>query len=227
MAESANRLLAEVPESDARLVVLRGAGERAFMSGADIGEQEDEARRERFLREAGAMIAAIGALPLPVLAVVRGYCLGAGVAVAAQSDLRIASEDAEFGVPAARLGLAYPYPEVARLTELVGAGAAADLLLTGRRAGAEEALRWGLVQSLHAPTELDRAAAATAAAIAANAPLSLRTAKLAVRTAAAGDHDGAARSEVDRLYAECGSSRDYAEGRAAFRERRPPRFEGR
>jgi enoyl-CoA hydratase len=228
MAQTANSLLAELhDDADVRAVVLRGAGERAFMSGADIGEQDDEDARSAFLREANAMIAEIGRLPMPVIAAVRGYCLGAGVAVAAQADLRVASSDAVFGVPAGWLGLAYPYDEVARLTALVGAGAAADLLLTGRRAGAEEALRWGLVQAIHPPEALDEQAAALASTVAANAPLSLRAAKQAVRIAADGDHGGERRAAVDRLVEACIASQDYGEGRAAFRERRPPRFAGR
>jgi len=228
MAREALGLLEQIGEDrEIRLLVLRGAGERAFMSGADIGEQENEETRTEFSRDARAMIAAIGNLPLPVVAVVRGYCLGAGLAVAAQADLRIASADAQFGVPAARLGIAYPYDEVARLTALVGAGAAADLLLTGRRADAAEAQGWGLVQSLHDPARLDGAAADLVAALAANAPLSQGAAKLAIRTAAAGEHHGQDRATVDRLVEECASSEDFAEGRAAFRERRPPQFRAR
>lgn len=228
MVRTANRVLAELhDDADLRLLVLRGAGDRAFISGADIGEQNDEERRGTFLEETRAMIDAIGRLPVPVLAVINGYCLGAGIAVAAQADVRLASDSAQFGVPATRLGLAYPYAEVSRLTSLVGPGAAADLLLSGRRASAEEALRWGLVQSVSSMSELEREATEMQAKIAANAPLSLRAAKLAVRVAAEGEHSSEQREVVDRLVAECTASADYAEGRAAFTEKRPPRFSGR
>jgi enoyl-CoA hydratase/carnithine racemase len=228
MSEAANVLFATLAEDpEVRVVVLRGAGERAFMSGTDIDEQDDDAGRASSLAEATKMIAAVGDLPMPVIAAVRGYCLGAGVAVATQADLRLASDDAVFGLPATRLGLVYPYNDIARLTALTGPGVAAELLLTGRRARADEALRWGLVQAVHAPNALDDAAMTLASAIALNAPLSLRAAKRGVRVAADAAHDGKRRAEVDRLIAACFASEDYVEGRAAFHERRTPRFTGR
>jgi enoyl-CoA hydratase/carnithine racemase len=227
MSEAAISIFSSLGEDpDVRVVVIRGAGERAFMSGADIGEQDDPAGRVTSLAAATKMITAVGRLPVPVIAAVRGYCLGAGVAVAAQADLRLAADDAVFGLPATRLGLAYPYEEVARLTALVGPGVAAELLFTGRHARADEALRWGLVQATHPANILDEAAMGLASSIAANAPLSLRAAKLGVRTAAEGAHEGQ-RVAIDRLVAACMASEDYWEGRAAFQQRRPPRFTGR
>jgi enoyl-CoA hydratase len=209
-----------------RVVVLRGTGTRAFCAGVDIGEQDDEGVRVDLVTGANAMIEAVGALPMPVVALLRGYCLGAGAAIAAQADLRIASEDAVFGVPAARLGLAYPFPEVARLTALAGPGAAADLLLSGRRAGAEECLRWGLLQSVHPGAEFEREAGAAIEAIAGAAPLSLRSAKRSVRVAAAADPGDQTLAELAAAVAGCAESDDYAEGRRAFLGRRAPNFRG-
>lgn len=228
MSEAANALFTTLAaDTEVRVVILRGAGERAFMSGTDIAEQDDDAGRASSLAEATKMIAAVGDLPMPVVAAVRGYCLGAGVALATQADLRLAAEDAVFGLPATRLGLVYPYHDIARLTALVGPGIAAELLLTGRRARADEALDWRLVQSVHEPQALDDAALELASAIALNAPLSVRAAKRAVRVAAEGADEGERRDEVERLIAACFSSEDYVEGRAAFHERRAPRFRAR
>jgi enoyl-CoA hydratase/carnithine racemase len=218
------RLMGELgARSDVRAIVLRGGGDRAFLSGADIAAQDDDDGRDEYVRRTRALLDAVGAVPVPVIAAIRGFCLGAGVALATHADLRVAADDAVFGVPAARLGLAYPYDEVARLVALAGAGAAADLLLSGRRATSAEALRWGLVQAVHAADELEGAVAALAARIAANAPLSVRAAKQAVRVASAGGD----RAAVDALVEACAASQDYAEGRAAFLQRRAPRFTGR
>jgi enoyl-CoA hydratase/carnithine racemase len=225
MTVAATTLLAQLRDQpDLRVVVLRGAGERAFIAGADIAAQDDATRRDAYVAQTRALIAAVGAVPVPVIASIRGHCLGAGMAIATQADVRLAADDATFGVPAARLGLAYPYDEVARLVALAGAGAAADLLLSGRPATSAQALRWGLVQAVHPAAALAAATAELAAGVAANAPLSVRAAKRAVRVAAAGGGD---RAEVDRLVAACVASADYAEGRAAFLARRPPRFAGR
>jgi enoyl-CoA hydratase len=227
MSEVAIELFGSLREDpEVRVVVLRGAGERAFMSGTDIGEQDDDAGRTSSLAEATKMITAVGDLPMPVVAAIRGYCLGAGLAVATQADLRLAADDVVFGLPATRLGLVYPYTDIARLTALTGPGVAAELLFTGRRAGADEALRWGLVQAVHPPNALDDAVMALASAIAANAPLGLRAAKCSVRVAAEGAHEGERRAEIDEMVAACFASEDYVEGRAAFHERRAPRFTG-
>jgi enoyl-CoA hydratase len=227
MVEEANRLLAAVAaDPTARVVVLRGAGERAFCAGVDIGEQDDEDVRARLVEGANALIGAVGELPVPVVALLRGYCLGAGAALAAQADLRLGSDDAVYGVPAARLGLAYPFPEVARLTALVGPGAAGDLLLSGRRADAEECLRWGLLQAVHPAAEFEREAAAAVAAIASAAPLSLRSAKRSLRVAATPAVDDGTLAELRAMVLGCAESSDYAEGRRAFLERRAPDFRG-
>jgi len=211
-------------DDDVRVVTLRGAGGAAFMSGADIDEQGAEP--DAFREAAHAMLAALAAFEKPMIAVIDGYCLGGGLSVALQADLRIAGATATFGVPAARLGIGYPWNSVGPLVSVVGVGAAADLLFTGRRIDAAEAARLGIVQQVHPVEELTDAARGLAEQIAANAPLSLRAAKAAIalaRPKPTADELAA----LAAILARCEASADYQEGQAAFRERRPPEFRGR
>jgi len=212
-------LLAELERIEAdpaiHVVVLRGAGDDAFMSGADISEQEDPEAPKAIT----AWYAALAAMGKPVIAMIHGFCLGGGLATALETDLRIAAEGSLFGIPAARLGVGYPFDGVQRLVGLVGPAVAADILYTGRRLTAEEALRAGLVQHLVPLDELEGHVARLAATIAGNAPLTIRAAKAAIR--------GRDREEVARLVAMCRDSEDLVEGRRAFFEKRPPVFHGR
>jgi enoyl-CoA hydratase len=202
-------------DPDIHVIVLRGAGDEAFMSGADIAEQDDPEAP----RAIAAWYAALAALSKPVLAMIQGFCLGGGLATALEADLRLAAEGSLFGIPAARLGVGYPYDGVQRLVGLVGPAVAADILYTGRRLTADEALRAGLIQELHPREALHERVAQLAATIAGNAPLTIRAAKAAIR---GGDPE-----EVARLVAVCRASKDLVEGRRAFFEKRPPRFTGR
>ncbi len=215
----------EVLERDAavRVVVLTGAGTKAFVSGADISQfgaaRDDAAAQREYDRLTAAGRARLAAFPRPVIARIRGFCLGGGLAIALQADLRIAAEDSEFGIPAARLGLAYSAAMVRKLVEVVGPAHARMLLYTGSRIPAREAERIGLVNRVVPDADLSDTVLDLARTIADNAPLSVRAAKLAV----AGE-DGAA---IEQAIAACFDSTDYREGRAAFAANRARRFQGR
>lgn len=213
-----------------RLVVFQGAGGRAFASGADISQFEDQrasqdavARYEALSEEA---LVAIQRLPRPTLACVRGWCLGAGVNVAMACDIRIASDDAVFGIPAARMGLGYRDSALKNLIDLVGPGAARDLFFTARRIDAAEALRLGLVTRVAGADALSGLLADYVGAIGDNAPLTIAAAKATV-AALLDVQPGAGLERSRELTRACFDSEDYAEGRRAFMEKRRPAFKGR
>ena len=213
-----------------RLVVFSGAGEKAFVSGADISQFEDmRAAREavaHYEKMAEATLTGIHDFPKPTLACIRGYCIGGGVNVAISCDIRIASTDSVFCIPAARLGLGYRYSALKNLVDLIGPGAAKDLFFTARRIDAAEAKALGLVSRLCAPEALDGLLAEYALALAENAPLTLMAGKAIAREIlkASPDLDMALCASLIRG---CFESADYAEGRAAFMQKRKPVFTGR
>jgi enoyl-CoA hydratase/carnithine racemase len=213
-----------------RVIVITGAGERAFVSGADIsefGEHRTSAQaREEFDSVSRAAWAAWERTPVPIVAMIRGYCIGGGLLTAIAADIRIAAQGSSFGVPAARLGLGYPVDALEPLVALVGPGWAAELLFSARRVSAEEAQRIGLINRVVAGEELAGAVAQLAHSIAHNAPLTVRAAKaalVALRRPPA-DRDLARLRELAEA---CFGSEDYREGQRAFLEKREPRFEGR
>jgi enoyl-CoA hydratase/carnithine racemase len=217
-------------DSSVRVVVLTGAGTRAFVSGADISQFEKQ-RANADAQQAYDQMTTAGRRKLssfrkPTIARIRGYCLGGGLAIAMQTDLRIASNDSQFGIPAAKLGIAYGLEGLRRLVSLVGPAHARMILYTGERIGADEALRIGLVNRVIAPEELESSVEKVAHTIADNAPLSVAASKLAIDQALldAQDRDLDA---LARATAACFNSEDYREGRTAFLEKRPPRFQGR
>jgi enoyl-CoA hydratase/carnithine racemase len=214
-------------EAAARAVILRGAGERAFCAGADLIERQSLAAEERsgHTESILQMVEQVAAIPVPVIAAIRGYALAGGAELAIGCDLRFAAGDAVLGFPEVRIGIFPGAGGVARLPHLIGPSAAADLLYTGRQVLAEEALALGLVDRVLSPGEELEAAMAKAREIAAAAPLAVRAVKQALRTA-----DGlpvaAANQAVKQFRGLLDASRDYEEGLAAFAEKRPPRFTG-
>lgn len=235
MSELAVALRAMDEDQDVRVVVLRGAGERAFVSGADISEfpaQQDDDARQAADDAATTLFTQLSALSVPVIARIHGYCLGAGMALALGADLRYADTRSVLAIPAARLGVGYPLDQTAALVQTVGPAAASDLLFTGRRLPAVEAQVMGLVDRVVEPGELGKVVDEIAAIIAANAPLSVRAAKAsirAVRRLSEGDEaaGSAALGRATEAVARCRTSDDLREGALAFLEKRPPRFTGR
>ncbi len=228
MAAALDRIGAELDTDDeVRCVVVRGSGTRAFMSGADIGRLGDF-RSENTERAPDDVASGLRRISKPVIAMIHGWCLGGGLLMALAADVRIAAEDARFGIPAARLGIGYPLEAVRTLVRIVGPANAAQLLLTGAHITAGEALQMGLVNHVVEPENLERRTSEMATAIAANAPLSVRAAKSTIRAVAGGHHpQGDEEAEAKRLIAACLASEDFAEGRQAFVEKRAPRFSGR
>lgn len=217
-------------DDELRVLVLTGGGDRAFVSGADLAEfakERDTAGAERrFSTLSAELFEAVAECPKPTVAMIHGYCFGGGVALAAACDLRYAADDARFSVPAARLGLAWSLSFAKWVVDLVGPSAAREILYTGRRYDSAEAERLGLVDRVYPKPALDAEVARIAETISRNAPLSIRAAKQTIRYLLSDPADRD-RSACDAAIAACSESRDFAEGRAAFAEKRLPDFEGR
>lgn len=214
-------------EPSVRAVVIRGAG-RDFSAGADIAEfdaaRRDAATARDYEAANSAAFAAIRNAQIPVIAAIRGICFGGGFGIAAACDLRIATPDSVFSVPAARLGLAYPQDAMTDIIGSVGAQMARYLTFSAERIDAQTALRTGFLLEVVSADALDDRVSELARVIAENAPLSVRASKAAIHAALSGDAAAAVRSKA--LGALTFDSMDYAEGRAAFRERRKPMFKG-
>lgn len=215
-------------DRDVRVVVLRGEGDAAFVAGADISEFQQARSGESsgdYDRDNHRAYASIEAIDKPVIAMIHGFCVGGGVGLALAADLRYAADDVRMGVPPARLGLGYGIAGIARLAQLIGHSNAFEVLYTARRFDAAAALRMGLLNGVFAKADLEREVLNTARAIAANAPLTLRSVKLALRELQRPEAErdfAAAQRAVDACY----TSADYREGIAAFLEKRAPQFRG-
>lgn len=213
-----------------RVLVVRGGGENAFVSGADISEFEEkrgsaEAAAE-YSRISTRMYDALAAVEKPTIAMIHGYCIGGGVALAACCDLRIAADDASFAIPAARLGIGYGTEFTRRIIDLVGPAFTKELLYTAKRFPAAEAAAMGLVNRVVPKAELEAVVGDYAGTIAGNAPLSIRATKVIVGELL---KDAGARDlgRCAAMISACADSRDFAEARRAFMEKRKPAFEGR
>lgn len=217
-------------ESDpaVRVIVLKGAGDKAFVSGADISQfetarssEEANAYYDRMSELASTALAECGK---PTIAMIRGFCIGGGLAIAIGCDIRIVTDDARFGIPAARLGLGYGAPGVKKLVSLVGPSYTKEIFFTARHFTATEAHTMGLVNRVVAAAELEGYTRNYCSTIADNAPRTMNTLKRTVAEVLRG-HE-ADWGMCDRLVKECFASQDYVEGRRAFMEKRRPVFRG-
>jgi enoyl-CoA hydratase len=217
-------------DPEVRVIVLKGAGEKAFASGADISEFHEKRSSEETNRAydevAHRATDALVEVNKPTIAMIRGYCVGGGVSIALSCDMRIAADGSTFAVPAAKLGLGYAFEGVRRLVDLVGPSFAREIFYTARQFSAQEAVTMGLVNRLVAADGLESYVRDYAATIAANAPLTVGSIKTLVAQAL---KDESARDAqlCKEVVARCFASADYVEGRTAFMEKRKPKFQGR
>jgi enoyl-CoA hydratase len=217
-------------DGDVRVVILTGAGDKAFVSGADISQFEKTRHNvqasEEYSKHSAAQRALLADFPKPIIACIRGFCLGGGMQVAMAADIRLASENSQFGIPAAKLGIAYGYDGLKHLVSLVGPSWARLLMYTGTRIDSAEALRIGLVDRVLPDAELWNATTEIARNISGNAPLAIKAAKITIAQVLKDE----SHRDIDAIKAigtACMDSEDFREGRQAFMEKRKPQFKGR
>src|SRR4030088_1031157 len=217
-------------DADVRVVILVGAGDKAFVSGADISQFEktrlNAQASEDYSRRSAAQRALLANYPKPTIACIRGFCLGGGMQVAMLADIRFASEHSQFGIPAAKLGIAYGYDGLKHLVSLVGPSWARLLMYTGMRIDSAEAMRIGLVDRVVPDAELWNATMDIARTISGNAPLAIQAAKITIAQVL-NDPDKRDMDAIKAIGTTCMDSEDFREGRRAFMEKRKPQFSGR
>ena len=216
--------------NDVRAVIMRGAGGKAFVSGADISEFDKERanalQRETYGAVAGRATHWLNKFEKPLIALIEGYCIGGGLATALSADIRFASPDSKFGIPAAKLGLGYEYEGLAKLARVVGPSRARDIMFSARFMEAGEALGMGLINFIVGREEIEDRCIEYASLVAANAPLTVKAAKAALNAW----ERGGEKNEVvlvKELVDACFNSEDYKEGRRAFAAKEKPLFKNR
>ena len=217
-------------DPDVRVLVVTGAGDKAFASGADISEfrenRKDRASAEAYNARTAAAAHAMETCPKPTVAMIYGYCMGGAVATALACDLRFSADTGKFGIPAGRLGIIYGLHAVKRLVSLVGPALAKDILFSARLLDAEEALRVGFVLRVVPAADLAAYTYDYLARVADNAPLTVQGAKVIIESITE-DGGVAKQDDIAQLQLRAFESEDYKEGTAAFLEKRRPRFVGR
>jgi enoyl-CoA hydratase len=216
-------------DKNIRVVVLTGAGGKAFVSGADISKFESERSNKENIDRYNVAVdkanTAVYEFPKPTIAMIRGYCIGGGVGLALCCDMRICSDNSKFGVPAAKLGLGYGFTGIKKLVDVVGPSFAKEIFYTARQFTAPEALAMGLVNRMLPEVELDKYVKDYADTISGNAPMTVDAVKFIVGEVVKPESKRDLKKAAD-LVAACFASKDYIEGRKAFMEKRKPAFTG-
>lgn len=230
MWEALGVILTDFQQDDnVRVIVMKGAGDKAFVSGADISEFEEKrnsaAAEEEYAKKSAKAYSMLHGLDKPVIAMIQGFCIGGGLAVALNADVRIATHDSKFGIPAAKLGLGYGFNSVRALSDLVGPSCTKDILFSARFLGADEALSIGLINRVVTKDDLESTVRDYANMVANNAPLTIKAAKATVKELLKNPEE---RDMVliEKMIDQCFDSADFAEGRRAFMEKRKPVFTG-
>ncbi len=231
MWEAAEGILADFAADDGvRVVVLTGAGGKAFVSGADISKFEDERATKEAVARYNAMTdkiyAGVHQFPKPTIAMIRGYCVGGGLGLAVACDIRICTEDSRFALPAAKLGLGYGFAGLKRFVDAIGPAFTKEIFFTARQFSAAEALQMDLVNRVLRDDELESYVRDYADTIAGNAPLTINAIKYIVGEVLK-DESVRDTERCVELVKQCFASNDYVEGRRAFMEKRKPAFTGR